>query len=219
MAHTIYDNFYLSNEVEDQFNSHLDMMRFCTVDDTLEGTDGMKRLINVYTATEGTEKLGMGEGNSKSIEVGHTQREYNIELAQNRFDWHDEEAMKDPMLVPVGMQRAGTDMFNTVNGDLFGELEKATLHVDVSAYSFDAFADAGAVLNVENTKVSSGDIGNYPSGMNQTFTLKLVGDQDTGTAFGCEWMNCTDRVTVIFHRIIPICCNAACGGFKTFIHL
>lgn len=76
-----------------------------------------------------------------------------------------------------------------------------------------------AVLNVEDTKVSSGDIGNYPSGVNQTFTLKLVGDQDTGTAFGCEWMDCTDRVTVIFHRIIPICCNAACGGFKTFIHL
>lgn len=24
MAHKIYDNFYLSNEVEDQFNSHLD---------------------------------------------------------------------------------------------------------------------------------------------------------------------------------------------------
>lgn len=154
MAHTIYDNFYLSNEVEDQFNSHLDMMRFCTVDDTLEGTDGMKRLINVYTATEGTEKLGMGEGNSKSIEVGHTQREYNIELAQNRFDWHDEEDMKDPMLVPVGMQRAGTDMFNTVNGDVFGEFEKASLKVDVSAYDFDAFADGVALLNLpENEEV------------------------------------------------------------------
>lgn len=25
MAHTIYDNFYLSNEVEDQFNSHLNL--------------------------------------------------------------------------------------------------------------------------------------------------------------------------------------------------
>ena len=125
MAHVLYDNFYLSNEVEDQFESHLDLMRFCTVDRTLEGTAGMKRLVNVYTATDGTEKLAMGEGNSKSIEVSHTQREYNIELAQNRFDWKDEEAMKDPMLVPTGMQHAGTDMFNTVNGDVFGEFEKA----------------------------------------------------------------------------------------------
>ena len=154
MANVVYDNFYLSNEVEDQFNSHLDLMRFCTVDTTLEGTDGMKRMINVYTATNGTEKLGMGEGNSKSIEVGHTQREYNIELAQNIFNWYDEEAMNDPMIVPVGMQHAGTDMFNTVNGDLFGELEKATLHVDVTAYSFDAFADAVAQLELpENEEV------------------------------------------------------------------
>lgn len=154
MANVVYDNFYLSNEVEDQFNSHLDLMRFCTVDTTLEGTDGMKRMINVYTASNGTEKLAQGEGNSKSIEVGHTQREYVIELAQNRFVWYDEEAKKDPVLVPVGMQHAGTDMFNTVNGDLFGELEKATLHVDVSAYSFDAFADAVAQLDLpENEEV------------------------------------------------------------------
>lgn len=152
MANVIYDNFYLSNEVEDQFESHLDLMRFCTVDRTLEGTAGMKRLVNVYTATNGTEKLGMGEGNTKSIEVGHTQREYNIELAQNRFDWKDEEAMKDPMLVPVGMKHAGTDMFNTVNGDVFGEFEKASLEVPATDFGFDDFADAVALLNLPENK-------------------------------------------------------------------
>lgn len=51
MAHKIYDNFYLSNEVEDQFNSHLDLQQFCTVDNSLVGTAGMKRKINVYKAT------------------------------------------------------------------------------------------------------------------------------------------------------------------------
>lgn len=65
MAHKIYDNFYLSNEVEDQFNSHLDLQQFCTVDNSLVGTAGMKRKINVYKATAGTEKLKMGEGNTK----------------------------------------------------------------------------------------------------------------------------------------------------------
>ena len=54
MAHKIYDNFYLSNEVEDQFNSHLDLQQFCTVDNSLVGTAGMKRKINVYKATAGT---------------------------------------------------------------------------------------------------------------------------------------------------------------------
>lgn len=31
MAHKIYDNFYLSNEVEDQFNSHLDLQQFFNI--------------------------------------------------------------------------------------------------------------------------------------------------------------------------------------------
>ncbi len=149
MGNTPYNNFFLENEVEDQFNSHLDLMRFCTVDRTLEGTDGMKKLVNVYTATDGTEKLAEGEGNTKSITVGHAQREYNITLAQNRFEWTDEEAMKDPMIVPIGMKHAGTDMFNTVNGDVFGELKKASLKVDTAAFDFNAFADAVALMNLE----------------------------------------------------------------------
>ena len=69
MAHKIYDNFYLSNEVEDQFNSHLDLQQFCTVDNSLVGTAGMKRKINVYKATAGTEKLKMGEGNTNQRRI------------------------------------------------------------------------------------------------------------------------------------------------------
>lgn len=55
MAHKIYDNFYLSNEIEDQYNSHLDLQQFCTVDNSLVGQAGMIRKINVYKATDGTE--------------------------------------------------------------------------------------------------------------------------------------------------------------------
>lgn len=150
MANTAYENFFLASIVEDQFNSHLDLARFVTVDKSLQGTAGMKKIINVYSATDGTEKLAMGEGNSKSITAGFTQREYEIQLAQNRFDWHDEEAMKDPMLVPVGMKHAGTDMFNTMNADIFAEYKKGTQTVPASAPNFDAFVDAVAKMNVEN---------------------------------------------------------------------
>ena len=150
MANTPYENFYLSNEVEDQFNSHLDLAQFCTVDRTLEGTAGMKRVINVYSATDGTEKLAQGEGNSKSITVGHTSKEYEILLAQNRFDYYDEEAMKDPNLVPVGMKHAGTDLFNTANADIYAEYNKATLSTTPTAFDFAAFVDASAMLGLEN---------------------------------------------------------------------
>ena len=150
MANTVYDNFYLSNEIEDQYKSHLDLQTFCTVDNALEGTAGMLRKINVYKATDGTEKLAMGAGNSKSIEVGFTPREYRIQLAQNRFKYYDEQAMTDPQLVPVGTKHMGTDMFNTVNADIYGEFAKATQVVVVTKLNFDAFADAQSVLALED---------------------------------------------------------------------
>lgn len=150
MAHKIYDNFYLSNEVEDQFNSHLDLLQFCNIDNSLVGNAGMKRKINVYTATNGTEKLTMGAGNTKSIEVSYAEKEYEVLMAQNRFDYFDEQAMIDPMLVPVGTRHMGTDMFNTVNGEIFAEFKKATLSVAATAFNFDAFVDAMAKLNTEN---------------------------------------------------------------------
>ena len=150
MAHTIYDNFVLANEIEDQYNSHLDLMRFCTIDNSLVGEAGMVKKIHVYRATDGTQKLAQGEGNTKSIEVSYTPEEYRILMAQNRFVYTDEEAMTDPLLVTTGVRHMATDMFNTVNADIFAEFGKATQEVPVSAFNFDAFADAGAVLNVEN---------------------------------------------------------------------
>ena len=64
MANVIYDNFVLANEIEDQYNSHLDLMRFCTIDNSLVGEAGMVKKINVYHATSGAEKLAMGKGNT-----------------------------------------------------------------------------------------------------------------------------------------------------------
>ena len=152
MANTVYENFFLSNTVEDQINSHLDLQRFCVVDDNLVGTAGMKRIIHTYRATNGTEKLTVGQGNSKSIEVSYTPVEYEIALAQNNFKWYDEHAMTDPMLVPVGMKHIGTDMYNTVQGDIYGEFSKTGLEVPAAQFDFDAFVDAVAALNLENVE-------------------------------------------------------------------
>lgn len=151
MSHTIYDNFFLSNEVEDQFNSHLDLQKFVKVDNSLVGEPGMLRKINRYRATSATQKLTMGNGNTQSIEVSYGAREYRIAMAQNRFQYYDEQAMTDPMLVPVGVRHMGTDMFNTVNADLFGEFNKTTQIVVVQNLGFDAFADAVSMMNIEGT--------------------------------------------------------------------
>ena len=150
MAHTLYDNFVLANEIEDQYNSLLDLAQFCTVDNSLTGTPGMVKKINVYSATNGTEKLAMGAGNTKNIEVDYTPEEYRILLAQNRFKYFDEQEMTDPMVVTTGVRHMAVDMFNTVNADVFAEFNKATLEHGASAPDFGCFADAAALLNVEN---------------------------------------------------------------------
>ena len=150
MAHTIYQNFVLANEIEDQYNSHLDLVTFCTVDNSLVGEPGMIKKINVYRATNGTEKLDMGEGNSKDIEVSYAPEEYTILLAQNRFKYFDEQEMTDPMVVTTGVRHMATDMFNTVNADVFAEFNKATLTHTATTPDFGCFADAAALLNVEN---------------------------------------------------------------------
>ena len=151
IAHVPYANFVLANEIEDQFNSHLDLQNFCTVDNSLVGTPGMTKKINVYSATSGTEDLQMGYGNSKDIIVSYTPEDYTIKLAQNRFSYFDEQAMTDPMVVTTGVRHMATDMFNHVNDDIFTEFNNASLSVTLSGTDyFGAFCDAAAKLNVEN---------------------------------------------------------------------
>lgn len=150
MPNTVYDNFFLSNEIEDQFNSHLDLQQFCTVDNTLTGTAGMLRKIHKYRATNGTEKLTMGNGNTQTITAAYTEKEYRILLAQNRFQYYDEEAMTDPMVITTGTRHAGTDLFNTANADIYSAFNEATLTIVTTAFGFDAFVDAAAMLNLEN---------------------------------------------------------------------
>jgi hypothetical protein len=91
------------------------------VDNSLVGTPGMIKKVNVYSATDGTEKLAMGAGNTKDIEVSYAEKEYEILMAQNRFKYFDEQEMTDPMVVTTGMRHMATDMFNHVNADVFAE--------------------------------------------------------------------------------------------------
>ena len=153
-THKIYDNFVLANEIEDQYNSKLDLVRFCTVDNSLVGVAGDTKKIHVYRATNGTEKLEMGQGNTEKIQVSYEPEQYKIQLAQNRFPYYDEEVMKDPMVVQVGLRHMATDMFNTIQDEIFSEFNKATLKIHTGgtnkAIEFGHFADAVALLNLEN---------------------------------------------------------------------
>lgn len=150
-THKAYQNYVLETHIEDQLNSHLDLLRFCTIDDSLVGVAGDKKVIRVYSATNGTEKLAMGEGNTQNIETTFDDVEYVIQLAQNRFPYYDEEQMRDPKVVETGLNHAAVDMTNTIQADVFAEFKKATQTVTLNGTDyFGAFVDAVAMLPGEN---------------------------------------------------------------------
>lgn len=147
-THTLYDNFVLANEIEDLFNSKLDLAQFVTVDNTLEGVAGDTIKVHRYTATDGAEVLGLGDGNTKNIEVSYTPEEYKIMLLQNRLPVYDEEVMKDPMVLETGLQKMTADLFNATNKSIYEEYLKTGTTSTASTINFDAFVDAVAKLNL-----------------------------------------------------------------------
>lgn len=156
--HVIFDNEVLANEIEDQFNSHLDLMRFVTVDKSLVGVAGDIKRIRRYKATNGTEQLEMGKGNSKNIEVRYADEQYRILLLQNRFPYYDEEQMRDPTVVPVGINHMSTDMFNDSQKRVMNEFCKSTLYINTTNYDFAAFVDAVAKLDLPEDETARNGI-------------------------------------------------------------
>lgn len=147
MANQPYPNYVLANKFEDQYNSYLDLMNFCTVDDSLVGTAGMTKKIRTYSATnDKTETLKKGEGNTETIEASYTEKDYVIELLQNRFKYYDEDQMEDPLVVDKGLDHQAVDMFNTANAKAMKEFAKAEVEVSVSKFNFDAFVDGIASM-------------------------------------------------------------------------
>lgn len=150
-SHTIYDNFFLENEIEEQLNTMIDLQQYFVVDTTLTEGPGMVKKINRYSATDSTEELGMGEGNTTSIEVTFNTFEYRVKLAQNQFDYYDEQAMTDPMLVQTGVRRMSSGLFNYIDADFMRELKKASRTIELTAWDIDVFADAVGMLDVKGT--------------------------------------------------------------------
>lgn len=150
MPNTVFDNYFLANEIEDQYNSLLDLNPFCIQNNDLAGVDGMKYTVHTYTGTGTAEKLAQGVGNSNDLSVSYTPQDYIIALAQSRFPYYDEEMMKDSFAINAGVKYQATDLFNVVNADIYTALKTATTSSVASPdYSFDTFVDTLAEMNVE----------------------------------------------------------------------
>ena len=149
MAHQVYENIILSNKVNDILTTKIDMNNYLTIDTSMTESAGMKKVINTYTSNGTIEELGMGEGNSTSLEVSFTPVEYEVKTYQGKFAFYDEQEMTNPMIVDVGLTNQAKDMINDFTAKAVAEYEKASLSVEATAWDFDVVVDALAKLELE----------------------------------------------------------------------
>ena len=149
MSHQVYENIILSNKVNDILTTKIDMNNYLTIDTSMTEDAGMKKVINTYTSNGTIEELGMGEGNSTSLEVSFTPVEYEVKTYQGKFAFYDEQEMTDPMIVDVGLTNQAKDMINDFTAKAVAEYEKATLAVEGTTWNFDVVVDALGKLELE----------------------------------------------------------------------
>lgn len=149
MAHTIYENIILSNKINDILKTKIDLNAYMTIDTSMTEEAGMKKVINTYTATGEVEELGMGEGNSTEITVSFTPTEYEVKTFQGKFAFYDEQEMRDPLIVDVGLDGSAKTMINSFIDKAIAEYQKATLTLGATAWSFETVVDAIAKMDLE----------------------------------------------------------------------
>ena len=84
-THEIYENVVMENRIESNINTKLDTQNYCMVDNSLEGTAGMKKTVVTRKATgANAEALEMGVGNTTSGRI----TSYNVCYTKLlRFIW------------------------------------------------------------------------------------------------------------------------------------
>lgn len=150
MANQVYDNVVLANKIEDILTTAVDLTSYMTVDTSMTQEAGMKKKINTYKAQGNVETLAMGDGNTGDIEVSFSTKEYEVETVQGRFQYYDEQAMTDPMVVQAGLEGIAKTMINDFTAKAVVEFEKATLTVQRTGFAFTDVVDAIAKLKTEN---------------------------------------------------------------------
>lgn len=149
MANTVYENKVLESKLEDLLTTQIDMNNYLTIDTSLVENAGMTKTVNVYTATGDVQDVGQGDNNSSTIELSYTPTNYTVGTTQGRFRYYDEEALKDPQIVDMGIRALAEKMTNNLTTKAITALNSATL-TQAGHWDFDHIVDALAKYPYED---------------------------------------------------------------------
>lgn len=152
MANTVYDNFVLESKLKDILSTKLNTKTLMTIDNSLTESAGMIKKVNTYTYTGTVEKLAKGAKNTQRGAITYSSTPYTVKVAQQVFDYYDEEFMQDPNVLDYGLEGAAQVMVNDMTADFFTEIAKATLSQTYTSgqFSYDVVVDAIEKMNIED---------------------------------------------------------------------
>lgn len=150
MAHTLFENKVIEAKATDLLTTGVNTRALLTVDNTLAETEGMTKVINVYTYTGKVEKLEDGAKNSTRGSLTFVPAEYKVQRAQQVFDYTDGQYMTDNNVLDMSLEGANALMVNELTADFYVECEKASLEHGVDAFGYEGIVDAIAKLNIED---------------------------------------------------------------------
>lgn len=153
MANTVYPNFVLESKLSDLLNTKMEARNFMKIDTSLAESAGMKKTINVYSYTGQVETLAEGDANTVRGALTFTPVEYDVAVGQQVYDYTDEQLMKDPNVLDMGLEGSSVVMVNDMNTKFFAELAKATLEQTyplADAISYDTIVDAISKMTLED---------------------------------------------------------------------
>jgi hypothetical protein len=155
MAIALYENFVLENKMTDLVNTNVNVNALYTVDNSLEQSAGLKKIVNKYTYNGAVEKLAKGAKNTTRGSVTLVPTEYVVERYQQTFDYNDMDIMQDPYVLDVMTQGASDLMANEIREEYFAELAKISNTFEYETFNYDAVVDALAEIGreVENDQI------------------------------------------------------------------
>lgn len=150
MANTVFANKIIEAKAKDLLLTAVNTRNLMTVDNSLTGSAGMTKTINLYTYAGDVEELGVGEGNTGKGSITYVGTDYTVKMNQQRFSYFDEDYMKDNTIVDSMLKGANQQMVNKMTADFTAELAKATLAHSAGAFGYEAIVDGIAKLNIED---------------------------------------------------------------------
>lgn len=146
---TLYNNVVVTDRINNALNTMLETRTLMTIDDSLQGSDGMTQKIKKYTYTGSAQEVAKGE-TANAGSVGYVDNDYTVKRVQAKFVYNDDDAMQDSTFVQAGIDGMPKSMVNYANTKFYGELAKFGYGVDGATFNYDLIVDAIADMDVED---------------------------------------------------------------------